>query len=111
MNHVRIRPIALAAATALAALALTASSASALPEFGQCFKHPTHEGKYTNSVCTAKAKKVSEKFTGEFEFRKTTEIDAAKRKTRRHGWQSDPRRPIPAVRAKPVRAGTEMPRR
>jgi hypothetical protein len=80
VNYVRIRIAALGASAALAALALLASSAAALPEFGQCFKHPTHEGKYTNAVCTGKAKKVNEKFTGEFEWRKATEMEAAKKK-------------------------------
>lgn len=80
MSHVRIRIIALGVLAALTALALTASSASALPEFGQCFKIASKEGKYTNNVCTAKAKKVNEKFTGEFEWRKANEIEASKRK-------------------------------
>jgi hypothetical protein len=76
----QVRTLGLCAVAAVTLAALAASSASALPEFGQCFKHPTHEGKYTNAVCTAKAKKVSEKFTGEFEWRKGTELEAAKRK-------------------------------
>jgi hypothetical protein len=80
MNHVRLRTVALGVLMALAALALTASSASALPEFGQCFVQAKHEGRYTDNVCTKKAKKVSEKFTGEFEWRKATEIEAAKKK-------------------------------
>jgi hypothetical protein len=79
MNHGRIRFVGLAALAALVIAAVAASSASALPEFGQCVKIASHEGKYTNSVCTAKAKKVNEKFTGEFEWRKATEIEAAKK--------------------------------
>jgi hypothetical protein len=79
-HHVRIRLVALGVLATLTAFALAASSASALPEFGQCFKHPTHEGKYTNSVCTKKAPKVEEKFTGEFEWRKASAIEAAKKK-------------------------------
>jgi len=85
MDHVRMRVLLLGVIVAVTALALTASSALAVPEFGQCFKHPTHEGKYTNSVCTSKAKKVNEKFTGEFEWRKATEIEAAKRKYKGSG--------------------------
>jgi hypothetical protein len=80
MNHGWIRVVGLAVLAALAIAAVAASSASALPEFGQCFVQPKHEGKYTNSVCTAKAKKVNEKFTGEFEWRKATELEAAKKK-------------------------------
>lgn len=80
MRHVTTRIVGFVAVAALLALALGASTASALPEFGQCVVQPKHEGRYTNNVCTAKAKKVSEKFTGEFEWRKATEIEVAKRK-------------------------------
>jgi hypothetical protein len=80
MRQVRMLGLCLVAAFALAALA--ASSASALPEFGQCFVQPNHEGRYKNNVCTEKAKKnkVTGKFEGEFEWRKATEIEAAKKK-------------------------------
>jgi hypothetical protein len=88
VNHVRMRLIALAALSVVTALALAASSASALPEFGQCFVQPKHEGKYTNNVCTKKALKVEEKFTGEFEWRKASEIEAAKRKVEGTGGET-----------------------
>jgi hypothetical protein len=79
VRHVTTRVVGLTAVAALVALAFGVATASALPEFGQCVVQPKHEGRYTNNVCTAKAKKVSEKFTGEFEWRKATEIEAAKR--------------------------------
>jgi hypothetical protein len=53
---------------AFAVAAITAAGASALPEFGKCEKSATHEGKYTDSNCTKKAKLVGGKGTGEFEF-------------------------------------------
>jgi hypothetical protein len=64
--------LCLVAVSAIAAVAAT--SASALPEFGQCYVQAKHEGKYTNAGCTVKAKKVNEKFTGGFEWRKATEV-------------------------------------
>jgi hypothetical protein len=76
MRHLRMVGLALVAVFAMTAIAAT--SASALPEFGQCYVQAKHEGKYANSNCTTKAKKISEKFTGEFEWRKATEV--AKRK-------------------------------
>jgi hypothetical protein len=78
MRHLRMVGLCLVAVFAIAAVAAT--SASALPEFGQCYVQAKHEGKYANAGCTVKAKKVSEKFTGEFEWRKATEVEPAKRK-------------------------------
>jgi hypothetical protein len=80
VSNVRIRTVVLGVVAALTTLALAASSASALPEFGQCFVQAKHEGKYANSVCTAKAKVVETKNTGEFEWRKATEMSAANKK-------------------------------
>jgi hypothetical protein len=54
----------------LAVAAIASTSASALPEWGQCFKKGAG-GKYTDSNCT---KKATLKSPGEFEFRKGTEI-------------------------------------
>jgi hypothetical protein len=73
MRHIRMVGLALVAVFATAAVAATSASAS-LPEFGECVVQGKHEGKYTNAGCTTKAKKVNEKFTGEFEWRKATEI-------------------------------------
>ncbi len=75
MSHVRMRYVLLGLLASLSALVL-ASSAAALPEFGQCFKKGAGS-KYTNSVCTTKS---TTKTPGEFEWRKATEIEAAKRK-------------------------------
>jgi hypothetical protein len=72
MRHIRMVGLCLVAVFAIAAVAAT--SASALPEWGQCYVQAKHEGKYANAGCTVKAKKVSEKFTGEFEWRKGTEV-------------------------------------
>jgi hypothetical protein len=74
MRHLRMVGLSLVAVFAVTAIAAT--SASALPEFGKCVVAPTHEGKYTNSVCTTKAKKVNEKFTGEFAFKTISELKA-----------------------------------
>jgi hypothetical protein len=60
------------AATLVGVAALAADSAVALPEWGRCEVSPTHEGRFTNGNCTTKAKKVSEKFTGEFEWHNST---------------------------------------
>jgi hypothetical protein len=65
--------LCLVAVFAIAAIA--ASSASALPEFGECVVQPKHEGKFTESNCIKKANKVAEKFTGEFEWRKASEVE------------------------------------
>jgi hypothetical protein len=73
MRHLRMVGLALVAVFATAAVVATSASAS-LPEFGKCEVAPTHEGKYTDKNCTVKAKKVNEKFTGGFEFRKATEL-------------------------------------
>jgi hypothetical protein len=72
MRHLRMVGLCMVAVFAIAAVAAT--SASALPEFGECYVQAKHEGKYANAGCTVKAKKVSEKFTGEYEWRKVTEI-------------------------------------
>jgi hypothetical protein len=53
---------------------VVATSASALPEWGQCYVQAKHEGKYANAGCTVKAKVVNTKPTGEFEWRKGTEV-------------------------------------
>lgn len=62
--------LCLAALFAVAAVAAT--SASALPEFGQCFAKAG--GKYSESNCVKKAKIG----TGTFEFRKETEVTGSK---------------------------------
>jgi hypothetical protein len=67
-----MRVVGFALMGVLALLAWASASASALPEFGRCKVSETHEGRYTNSSCTAKAKKVGEKFTGEFEWHNST---------------------------------------
>jgi hypothetical protein len=72
MRHLRMVGVCLVAVFAMTAIAAT--SASALPEFGQCYVQAKHEGKYANAGCTVKAKKVSEKFTGGFEWRKQSEV-------------------------------------
>jgi hypothetical protein len=64
--------LSLVAVFAIAAIAAT--SASALPEWGKCVVQAKKEGKYTDSNCTKKAKKVAEKFTGEFEWIKGKEL-------------------------------------
>jgi hypothetical protein len=72
MRHLRMVGLALVAV--LATTALVATSASALPEWGQCYVQAKHEGKYANAGCTVKAKVVNTKPTGEFEWRKGPEI-------------------------------------
>jgi hypothetical protein len=72
MRHLRMVGLCLVAVFAMTAIAAT--SASALPEFGKCVVQAKHEGKYANSNCTVKAKKVNEKFTGEFEWVKATSL-------------------------------------
>ena len=64
MRHVRMLGLCLVAVFAVAAVAAT--SASALPEWGQCYAKAG--GKYANSNCTEKAKKGA----GKFEWRKGT---------------------------------------
>jgi hypothetical protein len=73
-----VRMLGLFAVAAVAVMAIAATSASALPEWGQCFVQPNHEGKYTDAGCTKKAKKVNQKFTGEYEWRKGTEVTEKK---------------------------------
>jgi hypothetical protein len=70
-----MRVLGFAAAGALAAMAWASASALALPEFGRCEVSPTHEGRYTDNNCTANAKRVSTKFTGEFEWHKSTTFE------------------------------------
>ncbi len=72
MRQVRMRTFVVASATALVVAAVAATGASALPEFGACERSPTHEGRYTDSNCLSKAKKVNDKLTGEFEWHKST---------------------------------------
>jgi hypothetical protein len=72
MRHLRMVGLCLVAVFAIAAVAAT--SASALPEWGQCYVQAKHEGKYTDKNCTVKAKVVNLKPTGEFEWRKATEV-------------------------------------
>jgi hypothetical protein len=59
-----------------AVAAIAATSASALPEWGQCFKKGTG-AKFTDSNCT---KKSSLKSPGEFEWRKESEVPASGKK-------------------------------
>jgi hypothetical protein len=67
---------------AFAVVAIAATSASALPEWGQCFEQPAHLGKYTDANCTKKAtvNKATGKVEGQFEFRKGNEISASQKK-------------------------------
>jgi hypothetical protein len=83
-----MRVFGLAIAVALAVAAYAAGSAAALPEFGRCTPSPTHEGRYTNNGCTTKAKKVGEKFTGEYEWEKSTTFPAGNFKEVR-GYEID----------------------
>lgn len=69
VRHLRMVGLCLVAVFAMSAVAATSASA-ALPEFGQCFEK-AGTGKYSNSVCTTKAKPLG---TGNFEFRKGPEI-------------------------------------
>jgi hypothetical protein len=75
-----MRTVGLAVLAALAGTAYAAGSATALPELGRCRVSATHEGKYTDKNCTVKAKKVAEKFTGEFEWQKETAFEAEHKK-------------------------------
>jgi hypothetical protein len=68
MRHLRMVGVCLVAVFAMTAIAAT--SASALPEFGQCYEK-AGTGKYSNAVCTTKAKPLG---TGNFEWRKGTEV-------------------------------------
>ncbi len=72
MRHVRMLGLCLVAVFAVAAVAAT--SASALPEWGQCYAK--EGGKYANSNCTTKAKKGA----GTFEWRKGAEVSAEQKK-------------------------------
>ena len=72
MRHVKILGLCLVAVCAVAAYAV--SSASALPEWGQCYAKAG--GKYADSNCQTKAKKG----TGTYEWRKGTNVSAAQRR-------------------------------
>jgi hypothetical protein len=72
MRHLRMVGLCLVAVFAVAAVAAT--SASALPEWGQCYEKAGHEGVYANSNCTVKAKVVNLKKTGAYEWRKNTAV-------------------------------------
>jgi hypothetical protein len=72
MRHLRMVGVCLVAVFAMTAIAAT--SASALPEFGQCYVQAKHEGKYATNNCTTKAKVVNTKPTGGFEWRKANEV-------------------------------------
>jgi hypothetical protein len=74
VRHVRMLGLCLVAALALGAYAV--SSASAL-EWGKCEKLSSNTGLYSGPNCT-KAEKAKPKGTGEYEWRKATEV-AAKR--------------------------------
>jgi len=74
VRHVRMLGLCLVAVFAV--IAVMSSSASALPEFGQCYKKGAGS-KYTEASCV---KKATTKSPGEYEWRKATEIEAAKRK-------------------------------
>jgi len=75
VRQVKIMGLALVAAFAVAAVA--ASSAFALPEWGQCYEKTG--GKYSDSNCQVKAKVVNKVSNGTHEWRKGTEVEAAKR--------------------------------
>jgi hypothetical protein len=68
MRHLRMIGLCLVAVFAIASVAAT--SASALPEWGQCFKKGPGS-KYTDANCQ---KKSTLKTPGEFEWRKSTEV-------------------------------------
>ena len=70
MKHVRMLGLCLVAAIAVVAIAAT--SASALPEWGRC--EAKAGGKYSDSNCTKKAKTG----TGTFEFKKGKELAPVK---------------------------------
>ena len=71
MRHVRMLGLCLVAVMAFGAWAV--SSASALPEFGECVAKSG--GKYSDSNCTVKAKKG----TGAYEWVKESQIEASRR--------------------------------
>ena len=74
MRHVRMLGLCLVAVFAVAAIAAT--SASALPEWGQCYLKGAG-GKYTDSNCQHKSSKKS---PGEYEWRKSTEVKPEQKK-------------------------------
>ena len=73
MRHVRMLGLCLVAVFAVAAIAAT--SASALPEWGQCYLKGAG-GKYTDSNCQHKSSKKS---PGEYEWRKNPEVPQAEK--------------------------------
>ena len=78
MRHVRMLGLCLIAVFAVAAIAVT--SASALPEWGQCYKKGAG-GKYTDVNCQHKS---STKSPGEYEWRKATEVSKSAKQFRGH---------------------------
>jgi hypothetical protein len=70
----RFRMLGLCLVAVFAVAAVAATSALAGPEWGKCVAQANHEGRYTDSNCTKKAKRVNQKFTGEFEWRKGREL-------------------------------------
>jgi hypothetical protein len=74
MNRIRIMGLTVVAALALTALA--ASSASALPELGECVKIGSTGGRYTEGNCVKKAKKdrTTGEYLGEYEWEKGTAV-------------------------------------
>lgn len=71
----RLKVIGLCLGAMLAIAAIGASSASALPEWGQCYAKAG--GKYTESNCQTKSKVVKGVSNGAYEWRKGTEITNA----------------------------------
>ncbi len=76
MRHVRMLGLGLVAVFAMAAIAAT--SASALPEWGQCYAKAG--GKYADKNCQTKAKKGA----GAYEWRKSTEVPVEDKKFEGH---------------------------
>jgi hypothetical protein len=72
VRHLRILGVCVVAVLAVAALA--SSSASALPEWGECYVESAHKGRYDDSNCIVKAPRVNKEFTGGWEWRKGSEL-------------------------------------
>lgn len=71
----RLRTLGICLGVVLTLAALTASAASAAPEWGQCYAK--EGGKYTNANCTTKGKH------GSYEWRKASEVGQEQR-----GWET-----------------------
>src|SRR5262249_43292070 len=72
-----VRMLGLCLAAVFAVVAVMATSASALPEWGKCENVGSKGGRYTDSNCTKKAKKnAAGEFLGELEFRKAPDVGA-----------------------------------